>query len=100
MKAEEMFLVGAPRFELGTSCAQGSCKISISLVRLALFCVMVLVFGPNLSAPGPKLDLTLGDQTRQTAGRRSLSALRGFRVSNANDHPFPERSSRTRYRHK
>jgi len=61
---------------------------------------MVLVFGPNLSAPGPKLDLTLGDQTTQTAGRRSLSALRGFRVSNANDHPFPERSSRTRYRHK
>jgi len=28
------------------------------LVRLALFCVMVLVFGPNLSASGPKLDLT------------------------------------------
>jgi len=23
-------------------------------------CVMVLGFGPNLSAPGPKLDLTLG----------------------------------------
>ena len=47
-------MVGAWRFELQTSCAQGNCKKSISLVRLALFCVMVLGFGPNLSAFGPK----------------------------------------------
>jgi len=47
-------LVGAWRFELQTSCAQGSCKKSISLVRLALFCVMALGFRPNLSAFGPK----------------------------------------------
>ena len=38
--------------------AQGSCKKSILLVRLALFCVMVHGFGPNLAAFGPKLDLT------------------------------------------
>ena len=31
----------APRFQPRTSCAQGSCKKSISLVPLALFCVMV-----------------------------------------------------------
>ncbi len=47
-------VVGAPGFEPGTSCAQGNCKKSISLVRLALFCVMVPGFGPNLSALGPK----------------------------------------------
>jgi hypothetical protein len=47
-------VVGAPGFEPGTSCAQGNCKKSISLVRLVLFCVMVLGFGPNLSAFGPK----------------------------------------------
>ena len=34
-------VVGAPGFEPGTSCAQGSCKKSISLVRPALFCAMV-----------------------------------------------------------
>src|SRR6185437_6315977 len=51
-------LVGAWRFELQTSCAQGSCKKSILLVRLALFCVMVLGFGPNLAVVGPKLDPT------------------------------------------
>ena len=63
-------MVGAWRFELQTSCAQGSCKKSISLVRLALFCVVVLGFGPNSSTSGPKLDLTFR-ATRQTAGRRS-----------------------------
>src|SRR5438128_4655531 len=47
-------MVGAPGFEPGASCAQGNCKKSISLVRLALFCVMVLGFGANLSALGPK----------------------------------------------
>jgi hypothetical protein len=41
-----------------SSCAQGSCKKSIPLVRLALFYVVVLGFGPNLAAFGPKLDLT------------------------------------------
>jgi hypothetical protein len=50
----QALVVGAWRFELQTSCAQGNCKKSISLVRLALFCVMVLGFGPNLSAFGPK----------------------------------------------
>jgi len=49
-------LVGARGFEPRTSCAQGSCKKSILLVRLALFCVMVRGFGPNLAAFGPKLD--------------------------------------------
>jgi len=33
---------------------QGSCKKSILLVRLALFRVMVLDFGPSLAAIGPK----------------------------------------------
>ena len=47
-------MVGARRFELQTSCAQGSCKRSISLVCLALFCVVVPGFGPNSSAFGPK----------------------------------------------
>jgi hypothetical protein len=51
-------LVGAWRFELQTSCAQGSCKKSILLVRLALFCVMVHGFGPNSAVVGPKLDPT------------------------------------------
>ena len=50
-------VVGGPRgFELQTSCAQGSCRKSILLVRLALFYVMVHGFGPNLAAFGPKLD--------------------------------------------
>jgi hypothetical protein len=53
-------LVGARGFEPRTSCAQGSCKKSILLVRLALFCVLVHGFGPNLAAFGPKLDLTFG----------------------------------------
>ena len=53
-------LVGAPRFELGTSCAQGSFKKSILLVRLALFYVMVHGFGPNLAVFGPKLDPSFG----------------------------------------
>ena len=53
-------LVGVWRFELQTSCAQGSCKKSILLVRLALFCVMVHGFGPNLAAFGPKLDSSFG----------------------------------------
>jgi hypothetical protein len=52
----EMDLVGASGFEPEASCAQGSCKKSILLVRLALFCVMVHGFGPNLAVVGPKLD--------------------------------------------
>jgi hypothetical protein len=47
-------LVGASGFEPEASCAQGNCKKSISLVRLALFCVVVPAFRPNLSAFGPK----------------------------------------------
>jgi len=65
-------VVGAPGFEPGTSCAQGNCKNSISLVRLALFCVMALGFGPNLSTFGPKWTQVFS-QTRQTAGRRDLT---------------------------
>ena len=57
-------LVGAWRFELQTSCAQGSCKKSILLVRLALFCVMVHGFGPNLAVLGPKLDPSRGMNPR------------------------------------
>jgi hypothetical protein len=59
-KTREMILVGAPGFEPGASCAQGSCKKSILLVRLALFYVMVHGFGPNSAVVGPKLDPSLG----------------------------------------
>src|SRR5713101_685076 len=52
-------MVGARGFEPRTSCAQGSCKKSILLVRLALFCVIVYGFGPNWAAFGPKLDPTV-----------------------------------------
>jgi len=55
-KIRKMILVGASGFEPETSCAQGSRKKSILLARLALFCVMVLGFGPNSAAFGPKLD--------------------------------------------
>ncbi len=58
----QFVLVGAWRFELQTSCAQGSCKKSILLARLALFYVMVHGFGPNLAVFGPKLDLTFFSQ--------------------------------------
>jgi len=53
-------VVGTPGFEPGTSCAQGSCKESILLARLALLCVIVLGFGPNLAVFGPKLDPSFG----------------------------------------
>jgi hypothetical protein len=68
LKNQEL-VVGAPGFEPGTSCAQGSCKKSISLVRQALFCVVVLGFGPSLSAFGPKWTQVFL-ATRQTQGRR------------------------------
>jgi hypothetical protein len=55
-------LVGASGFEPETSCAQGSRKKSILLVRLALFYVIVHGFGPNLAVVGPKLDPILCDQ--------------------------------------
>jgi hypothetical protein len=42
------------------SCFEGSCKKSISLVRLALFYVMVYGFGPNLAVVGLKLDPSFG----------------------------------------
>jgi hypothetical protein len=67
-------LVGARGFEPRTSCAQGSCKKSILLVRLALFCVMVHGFGPNLAAFGPKLDpsdrIWLRDSRKFLEGKR------------------------------
>ena len=63
-------VVGAWRFELQTSCAQGSCKKSILLVRLALFYVMVDGFGPTLAVVGPKLDLSFSFQL----GRRQAGA--------------------------
>src|ERR1700720_3978040 len=71
-------LVGAPRFELGTSCAQGSCKKSILLVRPALFCVMVHGFGPNLAVVGPKLDPSPCDQADSwhARSRRLFEATR------------------------
>ncbi len=48
-------MVGAPGFEPGASGAQPSDRNAILLVRLALFYVTVLGFGPNSSAFGPKL---------------------------------------------
>lgn len=67
-------VVGAHEFEPWTPCAQGNCKKSISLVRLALFCVMVPGFGPNLSAfgpNGPKFFFV----TRHTSGRRGQTIV-------------------------
>jgi hypothetical protein len=58
-------MVGAWRFELQTSCAQCSCKKSISLVRLALFYVMVYGFGPNLAVVGLKLDPSFSLRSRR-----------------------------------
>ena len=55
-KIRKILLVGAPGFEPGASCAQGSDRNAILLVRLALFYVTVLSFGPNSSTFGPKLD--------------------------------------------
>ena len=43
-------MVGAPGFEPGASCAQGSCEKSILLIRLALFFVMVRRSGADLAA--------------------------------------------------
>jgi hypothetical protein len=53
-------VVGASGFEPEASCAQGSCKKSILLARLALFYVMVHGFGPNSAVVGPKLDPSFG----------------------------------------
>jgi hypothetical protein len=77
-KIRRIILVGAPRFELGTSCAQGSSKKSILLVRLALFCVMVHAFGPNWAVVGPKLDPSLSDQadSRHARSRRLFEGTR------------------------
>src|SRR5712692_3261922 len=49
-------VVGARGFEPRTSCAQSSCRKSTLMVRLALFCVMVHGFGPNLAVVEPKMD--------------------------------------------
>src|ERR1700692_5126281 len=62
---------GASGFEPEASCAQGSCRKSILLVRLALFYVMVHGFGANLAVVGPKLDPSFSLQS----GRRQAGAL-------------------------
>jgi len=49
-------MVGASGFEPEASCAQGSCRKSILLVRLALFYVTLHGFGANSAVVGPKLD--------------------------------------------
>jgi len=53
-------LVGGRGFQPRASCAQGSCKKSILLVRLALFGVLLYGFGPNVAVFGPKLDPSFG----------------------------------------
>ena len=63
-------MVGASGFEPEASCAQGSCKKCILLVRLALFYVMVHGFGPNSAVVGPELDPTFFTQV----GRRGLGS--------------------------
>jgi len=68
---KQKVLVGASGFEPEASCAQGSCRKSILLVRLALFYVMVHGFGPNLAVVGPKLDPSFFFAIRQTVGRRN-----------------------------
>ncbi len=54
-----VLMVGAPGFEPGASCAQGSLRDAILLARLALYCVGLHGFGPSLLVYGPKLDPTL-----------------------------------------
>jgi hypothetical protein len=85
-------VVGAPGFEPGASCAQGSRKKSILLVRLALFGVMVHGFGPNLAVVGPKLDPSCGGQadSRHALSRRLFEGTRS-RVA-AITLPTPQRS--------
>src|SRR2546422_1207424 len=48
-------LVGAPRFELGTSCAQGKCRNAKWLVRLAFSYVMHYGFARYSATFVPKL---------------------------------------------
>ena len=48
--------------EPAASCLEGNRRKSILLVRLVLFCVLVLGFSPLLAAIGPKLDLTFGGE--------------------------------------
>ena len=54
-----MELVDVAGLEPATPCLQSATTKSILLVRLALFCVLVPGFGPNLAAIGPKLDPNL-----------------------------------------
>jgi hypothetical protein len=49
-------LVDVAGIEPATPCLQRREIKSISLVRLALFCVVVPSFGPSSAAIGPKLD--------------------------------------------
>ena len=53
-------VVDVTGFEPAAPCLQRRERKSISLVRLALFCVVVPGFGRNLAAFGPKLDLSCG----------------------------------------
>jgi hypothetical protein len=74
-------LVDVTGIEPATSCAQGSCKKSILSVRLALFCVMVDGFGPNLAVVGPKLDPNFSLRSgRRQAGAASRAPLSSFKV--------------------
>jgi hypothetical protein len=86
----EKILVGARGFEPRASCAQGSCKKSILLVRLALFYVMVHGFGPNWAVVGPKLDPTLLFATRQTLGKLGLRWWGSFRLRGIDWKEAPE----------
>jgi len=75
-----MELVGAWRFELQTSCAQGSCKNSILLARLALCCVIVLGFGPKLALLRLKLDPSFGLAPDGETRSLRAPAFSGFSV--------------------
>jgi hypothetical protein len=52
-------MVDVTGIEPVTPCLQRREMKSISLVRLALFCVVLPGFGPNSAAIGPKLDPTM-----------------------------------------
>jgi hypothetical protein len=67
LKNQEL-VVGAWRFELQTSCAQGNCKKSISLVRLALFCVVARFWTQSVS-----IWTQMDPSSRQKLGERRLN---------------------------
>ena len=92
LKKQEL-VVGACGFEPQTSCAQGSCKKSILLVRLALFCVMVHGFGPNLAVGWTQVGPKFWDQadSRHARSRRLFEGTRS-RVVACITLPTPQRS--------